>query len=311
MPSAIGHHLQTLCPTKTDFAADKIPDMSGKVVIVTGGNAGIGRETVRALLVKNAKVYLAARNPSKAQEAIDDLRESTGKEALFLKLDLADLKSVKASAQEFLSKETRLDVLFNNGGVMIPPIEQLTADGYDLQFGTNVLGHFFFTQLLLPLLLSSAQSSPDGKVRVVNTSSAGHSLGSLDYATVRDGPERKKKGTMMLYSQSKFGNVVFALELHRRYGAQGIVSTSLHPGLIKTELLRHASKWSWISDLMLYDVAHGALNQLYAGTVPEAVNLGGKYLVPWVKVSSAIESTNDPEEGRKLWTWLEEQVRDI
>ncbi|KAJ7352040.1 hypothetical protein DFH08DRAFT_693367, partial [Mycena albidolilacea] len=127
-------------PPKSKFSVDDLPDLSGQVIIVTGANIGVGKETVKALLQHNAKVYLAARSPEKAKEAIDDLKSQTGKEAEFLQLDLADLHSVKRAVEKFTEKETRLDVLFNNGGVMGPPIEQLTAQGYDLTFGTNVLG---------------------------------------------------------------------------------------------------------------------------------------------------------------------------
>jgi len=161
-------------PPHPIFTVDDIPDLSGQIIIVTGGNTGIGKETVKELLNHDAKVYLAARNQEKAFAAIKELSEVTGKEAIFLKLDLSDLKGIKAAAEEFLSKETQLHVLFNNAGVMVPPVEQLTADGYDLQFGTNVLGHFYFTKLLLPTLIATAKTSSDGKARVVNTSSLGH-----------------------------------------------------------------------------------------------------------------------------------------
>ncbi|KAF8659670.1 hypothetical protein AX16_001811, partial [Volvariella volvacea WC 439] len=126
-------------PPASKFSVDDIPDLTGKVVIVTGGNTGIGKETVKALLAHNAKVYLAARSQEKASQAIKDLLQETGKEAIFLKLDLSDLKSIKRSAEEFQSKEKELHILFNNAGVMFPPVSEITTDGYDLQFGTNVL----------------------------------------------------------------------------------------------------------------------------------------------------------------------------
>ena len=132
-------------------------------------------------------------------------------------------------------------------GVMIPPVELLTADEYDLQFGTNVLGHFYFTILLLPILIETAKASPEKHVRVVTTSSSGHLFHDstrINYDTVREDTEeqkriRRKVGTQRLYFQSKFGNVLFARELARRYGDQGIVSTSLNPGNIRTELARY------------------------------------------------------------------------
>ncbi|TFY69199.1 hypothetical protein EVJ58_g553 [Rhodofomes roseus] len=119
---------------------DQMPDLTGQVMLVTGGNAGLGKETVKALLEHNAKVYMGARDEQKARAAIEELKEKTGKEAVFLELNLANLASVKKSAEDFLSKEKQLHVLFNNAGVTCMPIEWVTDDGYDLTFGTNVVG---------------------------------------------------------------------------------------------------------------------------------------------------------------------------
>ncbi|EAU85783.2 hypothetical protein CC1G_15043 [Coprinopsis cinerea okayama7 len=132
-------------PPKPTWGVDDIPDLTGKVVIVTGATAGIGQETAKALLAHNAKVYVAARSETKAEETIRVLKELTGKEALFLKLDLGDLKSVKQAAEEFQRKETELHILFNNAGVGATPIEMTTVQGYDMQFGTNVLGSLPFS----------------------------------------------------------------------------------------------------------------------------------------------------------------------
>lgn len=311
----MGNHLSLLgqsFPSKSSFHVNDIPDLTGKVMIVTGANTGIGKETAKTLLIHNAKVYVAARSQEKADVAIKDLKNSTGKEALFLKLDLADLKSVKASVEEYLSKETTLDVLFNSAGVMFPPKEWLTVDGYDLQFGTNVLGHFYFTKLLLPTLIATAKSAPDGKARVITTSSSAHVLKGLTFSTFKDSPSRQKMSTTDLYGQSKTGNVVQAFELARRYSSEGIVSIPLNPGNIKTDLARHMPSFlRSILNLFLYDVEHGALTQLYAGTVPEAVELNGKYLVPWARVGPTRQDARDPKIGEALWEWLEEQVKDI
>ncbi|KAG1822689.1 uncharacterized protein BJ212DRAFT_1456374 [Suillus subaureus] len=311
----MGNHLSVLgqsFPSKSNFHVEDIPDLTGKVMIVTGANTGIGKETAKVLLTHNAKVYVAARSQEKAEVAIKDLKNSTGKEALFLKLDLADLKSVKACAEEYLSKETTLDVLFNSAGVMFPPTDWLTVDGYDLQFGTNVLGHFYFTKLLLPTLIATAKSAPDGKARVITTSSSAHVLNGLNFSAFKDSPTRKKMSTSDLYGQSKTGNIVQAFELARRYSSEGIVSIPLNPGNIKTDLARHMPSFlRSILNLFLYDVEHGALTQLYAGTVPEAVELNGKYLVPWARVGPTRRDARDPKVGEALWEWLEEQVKDI
>ncbi|KAG2146149.1 NAD(P)-binding protein [Suillus bovinus] len=248
--------------------------MSGKVVLVTGANSGIGKETARVLLTKNAKVYVACRDKAKGEAGEDAIRDlkSTRKEVYFLQLNLANLKSVKASGEDFL-REPVLHVLFNNAGVMAPPIELLTDDGYDLQFGTNVLGHFYFTKIIMLALLAGAAQSPDGTARIVNTASNAHWFGRLDYDTFKDSSARKQKSAMSLYGQSKMGNILFVAEVARRYGNQGVVSTALNPGGIKTELGRYRDSF--------YDVSFGALTQLYAETTTEGANLNGKYLVPW------------------------------
>jgi NAD(P)-dependent dehydrogenase (short-subunit alcohol dehydrogenase family) len=301
-------------PPKTKFTEKDVPDLQGKVCVVTGGNSGVGKETIRVLLNHNAKVYMAARSQSKAEAAIAELKEQTGKDALFLKLDLGDLKSIKVSAAEFLSKEPELHILFNNGGVMMPPIEDRTADGYDLQFGTNVLGPFYFTKLLLPALLAGAKTSSDGKARVVNTSSGMHLTNNLDFKIILDDKKRKKAGAQPLYALSKFALVAYSVELARRYGDQNLVVTSLHPGVIKTDLHRHmngalGAVINIMERTVLHDVSHGALTQLYAGTTVEGAQLNGKYLIPWARIGKPHPDTQDPKLGGELWDWMEEQVK--
>ncbi|KAF8231767.1 NAD(P)-binding protein [Tricholoma matsutake] len=306
--------LWEIFPQKSHFTVDDIPDLTGKVVIVTGGNAGIGKETAKALLSHNAKVYIAARDEKKAHLAIKDLKDQTGKESFFLMLDLADLLSVKAAAKEFESKEKELHILFNNAGVMYPPTEMVTAQGYDLQFGTNVLGHFYFTKLLMPLLILGAKSSSDGKSRVVNLSSIGHILsGNLNFNTFKDSPARRKELLRFpLYSQSKFGNIVFANELARRYESQGIVSTAVNPGIITTNLYQGIPRvFYFILGLVMHPVSQGAVTSLWAGTSAESAKLGGKYLVPWARIGLPRAGTQDLELGRQLWEWAEEQVENI
>ncbi|TFY81395.1 hypothetical protein EWM64_g2622 [Hericium alpestre] len=308
MGNALAVYKDTFPPSPT-YSVDDVPDLSGKIIIVTGGNTGLGKETIKVLLQHNATVYLAARSPSKAKAAIDELRDVTGKEALFLQLDLSDLKSVKESARQFLEKEKKLDVLLNNAGVMMSPIEQLTKDGYDLQFGTNVLGHFYFTKLLLPLLLSTAKTT--GEARVVTLSSgAGLMVDEIDFNTLKDSPARKNLGTTKLYMQSKLGNMVVSLELARRYADQGIISTSINPGTLKSDLARHVHSliYKLILKIISYPVPMGTLSSLYAATHPDGKSLNGKYLKPWAREGELSKTATDPELGKELWTWMEEQV---
>ncbi|KAK7462220.1 hypothetical protein VKT23_007825 [Stygiomarasmius scandens] len=189
---------------------EKITDMTEKIVIVTGGSAGLGKPTVKALLEKNATVYLEARDEKKSQAVIDEYAKITGKAAIFLKVDLADLRSVKALVKEFLkcvlsfnetwfsnSKETKLHISYNNGGVLMTPMDKVS-------FATNVLGHFYLTKLLLPTPISTAESISD-KVRVVTLSSSVPYLAKYEFnmASLKDGPERRKMNPMTMYPQSK------------------------------------------------------------------------------------------------------------
>jgi len=303
--------LTTTFPPRPTWGADDIPDLTGKVILVTGGNTGVGKETVKQLLAHNAKVYLAARSAKKANEAIEELKNETGKQAIFLQLDLSDLLAVRKSAQEFLSKESQLHVLINNAGVMVSPKEQVTAQQYDLQFGTNVIGSWLFTQLLLPALFAATEASLSlEKARIVTVSSSGHYLTTgIDFYAIADGPERTKYSELELYNKSKFGNVVMARELARRFGDK-IVSTSLHPGNIRTDLQRHFSGlqdalFSWT----MYPPSYGALTQLYCATAPSAADANGKFFIPWARPGEPNKAALDPQVGERLWSWLEHETK--
>ncbi|KAJ7590327.1 NAD(P)-binding protein [Mycena floridula] len=299
-------------PPKPKWSVAKVPDLTGKIAIVTGGNTGIGKETVKVLLQKNATVYIGARSEAKAIEAINELLTQTGKTAKFLKLNLASLESIKSATEEYQRKEQQLHILINNGGVMKPPIDQLTEDGYDLQLGTNCLGHFYLTKLLLPTLTATAKTEVSGKVRVVNVSSLGHLTGSLDFAWFRDGPARRKQGSLALYPHSKFINVVFATELARRYGDQGIVSTSLNPGTVYSGLYQNQPGFAqWIASMVFYPVAMGAITSLRAATDPEGAEWNGRYLDAWARLGTPKAESQDPVLGRQLWEYFEEQVKNI
>ncbi|VDB84627.1 unnamed protein product [Peniophora sp. CBMAI 1063] len=295
-------------PPKPKWTAENMPDLGGKIALVTGGNTGIGKETVKALLQHNAKVYLAARSADRAAQAIKDLKAATGKEAIFLKLDLSDLVSVRKAAEELLSKEHTLHILINNAGVMQAPMDYLTVQGYDMQLGTNVLGHYFFTTLLLPAL--QAASATGGKARVVNTSSFAAYMGnSIHYDAVKDGPARRKLASTDLYWISKLGNALFMREMAKRYGDK-IVSTAVNPGNLQTELARHMPAWQQVAiKMILYPAPMGAITQLWAGTAPEAAEFNGKFLVPWAREGPMPAGAKDPAAAEKLWAWLEEQCK--
>ncbi|KII90965.1 hypothetical protein PLICRDRAFT_39550 [Plicaturopsis crispa FD-325 SS-3] len=308
--SRLSEHL----PPKPKFSLEDVPDISGQIVIVTGGSSGIGKVTAKALLEHNATVYITARSTEQGESALRDLKTETGKASVhFLKLDLADLSSVKTAAEEFFAKQNQLHILYNNAGVMAPPVEQTTVDGYDLQFGTNVLGHFYLTKLLMPALLAAAKTSPQHVARIITTSSFGHIFYGLNFATFKDGPARRRFPTESLYAQSKYANIVFAKELARRYGDLGIVSIAFNPGNLGTGLQRHLARLMQIlAKLVMYDVnKYGALTPLYAGTSADALELNGQYLVPWARVGYPRADTQDPHTGKELWAWLEDQVSNL
>ncbi|RPD56672.1 NAD(P)-binding protein [Lentinus tigrinus ALCF2SS1-7] len=303
--------LSQFYPPKSTFTVEQIPDLSGRVVIVTGGYSGLGYETVKALLQHNAKVYVAGRSKEKAEKAIAALKQETSKDAIFLELNLASLASVKRTAEEFLGKEHELHILFNNAGVMWPPNDLLTEDGYDLQWGTNVLGHWYLTELLMPALLAGVETSPDHHVRVITTSSSGAYQQTINWDTLKDTPARRKQSTENLYYQSKFGNVVVARQVAKRYADRGIISISLNPGNIETDLQRHMSRLGryLMKRVMLHPTPLGALTQLFAGTMPEALNYNGEYLIPWARLGRCRAEAYDDALGERLWQWLEDEVK--
>ncbi|KIM25453.1 hypothetical protein M408DRAFT_331200 [Serendipita vermifera MAFF 305830] len=295
------------------WTTDDMVDMSDKIVFVTGGNGGIGYVSCKEMLRKNAKVYVGARDSDKSRDAIKRLREETGKDPILISLDLSDLHQVRKAAEQFLQKESRLDVLLNNAGIMAAPIDRLTKDSYDLQFGTNVLGHFHLTSLLLPALLASP--SP----RVINVSSMGHTHslpGGIQFETLK-GP---KQGTWLpllslneryqFYGQSKLGNILHANELARRYKDKGLVAISVHPGVVKTDLMRnHYSILSRLTYAFCVTPEEGAVTQLYAANAPEAQKLSGKYLIPYAKEQSPSKLAQDQDLAKKMWDWCESELR--
>lgn len=297
-------------PGKPKWTGDDIPDLSGKVMIVTGANTGIGKETAKQLARHNAKVYVAARNEEKARAAMADIKQSTGKDTHFLQLDLGDIVATKKAAAEFKSKEKELHVLFNNAGIMMPPPGQKTTQGYEIQFGTNVLGHYVFTTELLDVLEATAKN---GDVRVINTSSSGHQLapwGGINFDNLKEGKGNK----MVLYGQSKLGNVLFTNELAKKYTDKGIISISLNPGNITTDLQRHIGLFertfaSYV--LTLAPAEYGALTQLWAGTSPEITRKdSGAYMIPWARRGHLKHSkAKDEALADKLWEWCSQQAK--
>jgi NAD(P)-dependent dehydrogenase (short-subunit alcohol dehydrogenase family) len=243
---------------------DDIPDQAGRTAIVTGANTGIGLETARMLALKGAHVVLACRNLEKGRAALDRiLSEKPAGTATVEPLDLSDLESVAAFASAFASTRERLDLLINNAGVMVPPLGR-TKQGFELQFGTNHLGHFALTARLLPLL----ERTPGSRIVVVSSSAQNAGRIKLDDLNW----EHRRYGAWAAYGQSKLANMMFALELQRRLDAAGskVVVTAAHPGWTATDLQRESGFIQFLNPLFAMKPALGALPTLRAATDPAA-----------------------------------------
>ncbi|KAJ6524153.1 NAD(P)-binding protein [Mycena capillaripes] len=305
-------------PTPSFVPERDISDLTGSTILITGGNSGIGYHTAKELLLKGANVYITARSRDKGAQAIEQLERETKRTAKFLELELTDLRSVRRAVKEFLGKESLLDVLVNNAGIMEPPTKLLTTQNIDLQFGTNVLGPFFLTQLLIPALLASTKSRKSGfPARIINVSSSGHLNApgeGIEFTSLRGGEERDAC-MARLYGQSKLANIILSNHFASKYGEDlGLVSTALHPGGIRTELRRYGSGITHaIKDKLLYPPSMGALTQLWAATVAPPDEVNGQYLIPWAQVAPPDSRILDARSGnatlsRELITWLEGEV---
>jgi NAD(P)-dependent dehydrogenase (short-subunit alcohol dehydrogenase family) len=264
-------------------AAD-IPSLAGKLVIITGANSGIGYHAALKLARKGAQVVLACRDRQRGEDALARLHaDSPGTHTELAILDLASLASVRDFAQKELAQRRPLHILINNAGVMAPPRRLQTADGFELQFGTNVLGHFALTAVLMPAL-EQAAGSPD-KPRIVTLASIAHKRGQLNFEDLQS---IKAYSPMKAYQQSKLADLIFAFELDRRLRATNsrVMSVAAHPGVANTNLFQvgdHSPLEKTLRNLLGHAIgiflnsdAEGALPTLYAATAPGAED-GGYY----------------------------------
>ncbi len=239
-------------------------DQTGKVVIITGSNTGIGYHMAHGLVSKGASVVMACRNLKKASDSRNKILKDFPKANIKIyQLDLADLDNIKYFAKKFINENDRLDVLINNAGVMIPPYSK-TKNNFELQFGTNHLGHFALTGLLLPLL----EKNDNG--RIITVSSIAHNPGIIDFDDLNS--ERKKYSKWGSYSQSKISNLCFAIELDRRLKAGGFSTISLasHPGYSNTELQRYSILWRFLNVFFAMSAKKGSEATLFAATNQKA-----------------------------------------
>ncbi|GKT53032.1 retinol dehydrogenase [Colletotrichum tofieldiae] len=292
-----------------------IPDLSGKVIVVTGGNIGLGKETITQFSKHNpAHIYLAARSESKALAAIEDIKNTVPNAApiTFLEVDLTSFESIKRAAKEFRSKSETLHILVNNAGIMAWP-PSTTKEGYEIQFGTNHMGHALLTKLLLPTLQHTAKTSPDKDVRIVSLSSAAEKWVPSDLYNFDDlKTDMASTGTWSRYGASKIANIHHARALAKRYPE--IRCISVHPGVVSTNLTSGlAASWPIIKPIMgilswltLSSVADGAKNQIWASVSPDA-ETGVFYWPVGVKGKDSKHAKNE-ELSEKLWEWTEKEL---
>lgn len=304
-------------PQKNKNKNKNIPSLSIQkpipLISYTAGTAGLGAESVMALAKHNPKeIYFSGRNAQKANEIIREITAIVpGANLTFIQNDLSSLGSIQASMQKFTSE--RLDILICNAGIMAAPAG-LTPDGYEIQFGTNHLGHALLIKLLLPILLQTAAAPAD--VRIITLSSLGfrgHPKGGIVFRALRT-PQDSPLGPWIRYGQSKTANILFAAELARRHPT--ILSVSVHPGVVHTDLVGNLG----LANRMLVHVtnigqivtpAEGAHNQLWAATSPRSQIVSGAFYEPVGLLSTKLDATSRSEKlAAELWDWTEQALKD-
>jgi len=289
----------------SNWTEQHIPDQSGRVAIVTGANTGLGFETARLLAAHGAAVVMAVRDVDKGRQAAARIAGDVTVQAL----DLSSLASIRSAAADLRAAHPRIDLLINNAGVMYTP-KQTTADGFELQFGTNHLGHFALTGLLLDHLLPVPGS------RVVTVSSTGHRIQAAIHFD--DLQWERSYSRVAAYGQAKLANLMFTYELQRRLASHGTtIAVAAHPGVSNTELTRYTPAAlrlpiTWLAPLLLQNAEMGALPTLRAATDPAVV--GGQYYGPgglgevrgYPKLVSSSADSHDRAAQQRLWSVSEE-----
>jgi NAD(P)-dependent dehydrogenase (short-subunit alcohol dehydrogenase family) len=291
-----------------NWTVNNIPDLSGKIIIITGANSGIGYESARELLRKGAEVVFASRNAGKAKNAINRIdKEIPGARMHFIELNLASLDSIRKFTEEYKSDYPKLDILLNNAGIMMVPYGK-TEEGFERTIGTNHLGHFALTGLLMERLSTTPGA------RVVNVASNAHYSGEMDFNNLlfENGHDYTP---VKAYGRSKLANLLFTYELQRGFQSSGmdVMALAAHPGISATELANHLffDKLSWLIQpamkLIFQSAAMGALPSLRAAVDPEA--RGGQYYGPNGKgeksgypiVVDSNSASKNEQDARKLW----------
>ncbi|XP_062037342.1 retinol dehydrogenase 12 [Lepus europaeus] len=268
--------------------------LPGKVVVVTGANTGIGKETARELARRGARVYIACRDILKGESAASEIRADTkNSQVLVRKLDLSDTKSIRAFAEGFLAEEKQLHILINNAGVMLCP-QSKTADGFETHLGVNHLGHFLLTHLLLERLKESAPA------RVVNLASVAHYVGKIRFHDLQG---EKYYCSVSAYCQSKLANVLFTRELAKRLQGTRVTTYAVHPGIVSSELVRHSFLlcllWRLFS-VFVKSAREGAQTSLHCALAEGLEPLSGKYFSDCKRTWVSPRARNN-KTAQRLW----------
>ncbi len=279
--------------------------MKGKTVVITGGNAGIGKATALALAKKGAEIVITSRSEIKAKEAVAEIKKSSGNDKVdYVSIDLSSQKSVREAAEELKAQYPKIDVLINNAGCYVSDL-QLNVEGLEMQFATNHLGHFLLTNLILENVKAA------GKARIINLASIAHkstrelNLDDINY-------EKEEYGGWKSYSRSKYCNILFTNELAKRLKKDGITVNSVHPGGVRTEIAEKNANWftklGWIvMKPFMVTVEEGAKTSIHLASSPEVEGETGGY---WVKSKKFFSNRPSQEEAnwKALWKKSEELV---
>jgi len=278
--------------------------MKGKIVLITGSNAGIGKATACELAKRGATVVASARSPEKGRRAVDEIRhQAVSSDVHLLVGDLGSLAGVRALAADFVERWDRLDVLVNNAGVFLSERSE-TVDGFETTFAVNHLAPFLLTHLLLDLLEANAPS------RIVNVASAAHVRATLDFDDLQT---TRAYSTMDVYSKSKLANILFTRELARRLEGTGVVANCLHPGVVRSDLgadgdMSGFFRFGWVLiQPFLIGPAKGARTSVYLASSPEVEGVTGEYFDK-CKPSRSSSASQDMEAARRLWEASAEMV---
>ena len=323
----MGAYWTQLFPPRPSLTETNLPSQKGKIFLITGGASGVGYELASILYGAGGKIYMAGRSESNAQKAIQTIKSAhpdAPRQLKYLFLELDDLAGIQASVETFRSQENKLDVLWNNAGVGVPPAGSKSKQGHELQVATNCLGPYLFTKLLLPELRAGAESAGADAVRVVWTSSMlVDTLAPKNGLDIAELSSPKATNQDKKYAMTKVGNWFLAAEFARENASAGIISIAQNPGNLRTGIWRYTNKWLvWFMTPLLHEASFGAYTALWAGLSPEVTAAhNGDYVIPWGRWHTAprsdllacLKATEEGGNGRAadFRAWCDEQIKEF